>query len=83
MITHSLSPCSGFPPADRIIGLLVTVAILFVRKSAARDMSRRLMDGVEPDSSTPAEAALRMPRLPPYVVGGRLRMVAPQAAART
>lgn len=39
----------GFPAADPIIGLMITVAILFVLKGAAVNIFRRLMDGVEPE----------------------------------
>ena len=38
----------GFPLADPLVGLLITVAILFVLRSAARDIYRRLMDAVDP-----------------------------------
>lgn len=38
----------GFPAADPIIGLMITVAILFVLRDASRQVFRRLMDGVEP-----------------------------------
>ncbi|MET7773008.1 cation diffusion facilitator family transporter [Nocardia sp. NPDC005366] len=48
----------GFPLADPLVGLLITVAILAVLRVAARDVFRRLMDGVEPDLVTAAEAAL-------------------------
>ena len=37
-----------FGLADPLIGLVITVAILFVLKSAARDIYRRLMDSVDP-----------------------------------
>ncbi|UUW88745.1 cation diffusion facilitator family transporter [Pimelobacter simplex] len=40
---------AGFPLADPIVGLLITIAILFVLKGAARDIYRRLMDAVEPE----------------------------------
>lgn len=40
----------GFPMADPIIGLMITVAILFVLRDASRNMFRRLMDGVEPET---------------------------------
>ncbi|MBA2443936.1 MAG: cation transporter, partial [Nocardioidaceae bacterium] len=49
---------AGFPLADPIVGLLITVAILFVLKGAARDIYRRLMDAVDPDLVTAAEEAL-------------------------
>ena len=48
----------GFPLADPIIGLLITVAILTVLRTAVRDVFRRLMDGVDPALVDTAEAAL-------------------------
>ena len=48
----------GFPFADPIVGLLITVAILAVLRTAARDVFRRLMDGVDPNLVETAEAAL-------------------------
>jgi cation diffusion facilitator family transporter len=48
----------GFPLADPIVGLLITVAILAVLWTAARDVFRRLMDGVEPGLVATAEEAL-------------------------
>ncbi|MGH8946471.1 MAG: cation diffusion facilitator family transporter, partial [Acidimicrobiia bacterium] len=40
----------GFPAADPIIGLLITVAILFVLRDASRQVFRRLMDAIEPET---------------------------------
>ena len=40
----------GFPEADPIIGLTITVAILFVLRDASKKVFRRLMDGVEPET---------------------------------
>jgi cation diffusion facilitator family transporter len=48
----------GFPLADPIVGLLITVAILAVLRTAVRDVFRRLMDGVDPALVDAAEAAL-------------------------
>ncbi|WP_406236187.1 cation diffusion facilitator family transporter [Nocardia sp. NBC_01009] len=48
----------GFPSADPVVGLLITVAILAVLRTAARDVFRRLMDGVEPNLVATAEQAL-------------------------
>ncbi len=48
----------GFPAADPIIGLVITLAILAVLRTAARDVLRRLMDGVDPALVAAAEAAL-------------------------
>jgi cation diffusion facilitator family transporter len=39
----------GLPVLDPIVGLLITVAILFIVKDSARSMWRRLMDAVEPE----------------------------------
>jgi len=50
---------AGFPLADPIVGLLITIAILLVLKGAARDIYRRLMDAVEPELVDTAEASLR------------------------
>ncbi|KAA0108847.1 cation diffusion facilitator family transporter [Mycolicibacterium sp. P1-5] len=48
----------GFPLADPIIGLLITVAILAVLRTAVRDVFRRLLDGVDPELIDTAEATL-------------------------
>ncbi|KAA0018955.1 cation diffusion facilitator family transporter [Antrihabitans cavernicola] len=48
----------GFPLADPIVGLLITAAIAAVLWTAARDVFRRLMDGVEPALVDAAEHAL-------------------------
>ena len=47
----------GFPLADPIIGLVITVAILAVLRTAARDVFRRLLDGVDPQIVDSAEAS--------------------------
>jgi cation diffusion facilitator family transporter len=39
----------GFPAADPIVGLAITVVILFVLRHAARQVFKRLMDGVDPE----------------------------------
>ncbi len=48
----------GFPLADPIIGLVITVAILAVLRTAVRDVFRRLMDGVDPAYIDTAETTL-------------------------
>ncbi|CCK64171.1 cation diffusion facilitator family transporter [Mycobacterium canetti] len=48
----------GFPLADPIVGLLITAAILAVLRTAARDVFRRLLDGVDPAIVDAAEHAL-------------------------
>jgi cation diffusion facilitator family transporter len=39
----------GFPLADPIVGMLITIAILFIVKDAAVTMWQRLMDAVDPE----------------------------------
>jgi len=49
----------GWQWADPAVGLLITVAILFVLKDAAREVYRRLMDAVDPALVDQVEATLR------------------------
>jgi cation diffusion facilitator family transporter len=48
----------GFPLADPIVGLVITVAIIAVLRTAVRDVFRRLLDGVDPALVDLAEHAL-------------------------
>ncbi|SEB53496.1 cation diffusion facilitator family transporter [Paramicrobacterium humi] len=48
----------GFPLADPIIGLLISVAIAVLLWGTARDIGRRLMDGVDPELVGRAENAI-------------------------
>jgi cation diffusion facilitator family transporter len=48
----------GFPLADPIVGLIITIAIVAVLRTAVRDVFRRLLDGVDPELVDTAEAAL-------------------------
>lgn len=48
----------GFPPADPIVGLAITVAILAVLGTAVLDVFRRLIDGVDPQFVDTAETML-------------------------
>lgn len=49
---------AGFPLADPIVGLVITVAILVVLKGAATEVFRRLLDGVDPALVHRAEHSL-------------------------
>ena len=49
---------AGLPLADPIVGLLITVAILAVLRTAVRDVYRRVMDAVDPELVDQAESAL-------------------------
>jgi len=48
----------GFPLADPIIGLIITVAIAVLLWGTARDIGRRLLDAVDPTLVDAAETAL-------------------------
>jgi cation diffusion facilitator family transporter len=49
----------GWDWADPVIGLVITVAIAFVLRDAARQVYRRLMDAVDPHDVAHVEKALR------------------------
>ncbi len=49
----------GFPLADPLVGLLITVAILALLRDAAREVLARLMDAVDPALVEHAESVLR------------------------
>jgi cation diffusion facilitator family transporter len=59
VVAGAVGVLAGFPLADPIVGLLITVAILFVLKGAAVDIYRRLMDAIDPGLVDTAEATLR------------------------
>jgi cation diffusion facilitator family transporter len=49
----------GYPQADPVVGLLITAAIAVLLWGTARDVGRRLLDGVDPELVDRAERALR------------------------
>jgi divalent metal cation (Fe/Co/Zn/Cd) transporter len=49
----------GWPWADPVVGLLITVAILGVLRSAVRQVGARLMDAVDPELVDQASEAIR------------------------
>jgi cation diffusion facilitator family transporter len=63
---------AGFPLADPLIGLVITIAILAVLRTAGRDVFRRLMDAVDPAAVDSAEGALAS--LPGVQAVRRVRM---------
>ena len=48
VVLAAIGVALGFPQADPIIGLVITVAILWILRDAARAVFRRLMDAVDP-----------------------------------
>jgi cation diffusion facilitator family transporter len=65
----------GWHWADPVVGLVITVAILAVLRTAARDVLRRLMDGVEPTLVEQAEATLAAVPGVTAVRGVRMRWI--------
>ncbi|HEX5332596.1 MAG TPA: cation diffusion facilitator family transporter [Cellulomonas sp.] len=58
VLVGAIGVASGFPLADPIVGLVITVAIVVLLRSAVRDVFRRLMDGVDPGLVDRAEHTL-------------------------
>jgi cation diffusion facilitator family transporter len=58
VVAGALAVAAGWQRDDPAVGLLITVAILFVLKNAAREIYRRLMDAVDPDLVEQAEGLL-------------------------
>ena len=48
VVAGAVGILAGFPLADPLVGLVITVAILVVLRGAAADIYRRLMDAVDP-----------------------------------
>ena len=53
VVADAVGVLLGFPLADPIVGILITVAILFVLRGAETDIYRRLMEASTPPSSRP------------------------------
>ena len=83
VVAGALGVLAGFPLADPIVGLLITVAILFVLRGAARDIYRRLMDAVDPALVDTAETVLRAVPGVRDVEGLRLRWIGHRLHAET
>jgi cation diffusion facilitator family transporter len=59
VLLGALGVLAGFPLADPIVGLLITLAILLVLKDAAGMMWQRLMDAISPEVVDRIEHAAR------------------------
>jgi cation diffusion facilitator family transporter len=59
VVVGAVGVALGWQQADPLVGLLITVAILFVLRDAARQVYRRLMDAVDEDLVTSVEEVLR------------------------
>jgi cation diffusion facilitator family transporter len=75
VVVGAIGALLGFPLADPVVGLLITVAILFVLRDAAKQVYARLMDAVDPELVDLAEDALAASPGVVGVDGVRLRWV--------
>jgi cation diffusion facilitator family transporter len=58
VVVGAIGVALGYPVADPVVGLLITVAILVILYGAVRDVGRRLLDGVDPGLVGRAESVL-------------------------
>lgn len=56
VVAGAIGVAAGYPLADPLVGLLITVVILFVLRQAAGQVLARLMDAVEPELVDEVEA---------------------------
>lgn len=59
VVLSAAGVAAGWDQADPVIGLLITVAILYVLRDAAKQVWRRLMDAVDPELIETGERVLR------------------------
>jgi len=79
----ALAVLAGYPLADPIVGLLITIAILVVLKGAIAEVFTRLLDGVDPVVFELAERSLQATPGVVKVHALRLRWVGHQIRAET
>jgi cation diffusion facilitator family transporter len=58
VVVGAIGVMLGFPLADPIIGLFISIAIMILLWGTVRSIGRRLMDGIEPELVDRAESAL-------------------------
>jgi len=58
VVAGAAGVAAGWPLADPVVGLVITVAILTILIGATRDVGRRLLDGVEPELVERVRSAL-------------------------
>ena len=58
VVAGALGVAAGFQRADAIMGLVITLALLSVLRTTARDIFRRLMDSVDPELVDQVEEVL-------------------------
>jgi len=72
VVVGAIGVAAGWKDADPIVGLVITVVILGIVRSAARDIFRRLMDSVDPSLVETVEQVLL--RVEGVVAVGEVRL---------
>lgn len=75
VVLGAIGVALGFPLADPIIGLLISLSIFVLLIGTIRSVGRRLLDGIDPDLLATAEHALHHVDGVQYVEDLRLRWV--------
>jgi cation diffusion facilitator family transporter len=75
VVLGALGVWLGFPLADPIIGLLISLSIFVLLIGTIRSVGRRLLDGIDPDLLATAEHALEHVRGVQQIQDVRLRWV--------
>jgi cation diffusion facilitator family transporter len=72
VVAGAIGVMLGFPLADPLVGLVISLAIFILLIGTGRSVGRRLMDGIEPELVDKAEAALAS--TPGVLAVGELRL---------
>ena len=75
VVVGAVLVAAGWQQADPLVGLAITVAILSILSSAARDIYRRLMDSVDPELVDRVEQVLADVELIQHVDSVRIRWI--------
>ncbi len=81
VVAGAIGVAVGFPRADGIMGLLITLALVGVLRTTARDIVRRLMDSVDPGLVDQVEEVLARVEGVDQVERVRIRWVGHQLQA--
>jgi cation diffusion facilitator family transporter len=81
VVVGAIGVAVGFPRADAIMGLVITLALLSVLRTTARDIFRRLMDSVNPELVDQVERVLTVVEGVDQVERVRIRWVGHQLQA--
>jgi cation diffusion facilitator family transporter len=81
VVAGAVGVLAGFPRADAIVGLLITLAIVYTMVTAARTVLRRVLDGIDEPTMRLIEAAAAAVPGVEHVSDARARWVGHQLRA--